>query len=146
MKKPVNITFYRLLSNLLPYLSGRQDSNLRPPGPKPGAIPGYATPRKLWERKDIVFNRKKKSKTTASPRWYGLRRGRDSNPRYPLGVRQFSKLLLSATQAPLRCNPQWRFAVIGVTNIEVFLSFRQDFNQKLSQLFLAKGPATDHFP
>ena len=27
-------------------LSGWQDSNLRPPGPKPGAIPGYATPRK----------------------------------------------------------------------------------------------------
>ena len=26
-------------------LSGWQDSNLRPPGPKPGAIPGYATPR-----------------------------------------------------------------------------------------------------
>lgn len=27
-------------------MSGWQDSNLRPPGPKPGAIPGYATPRK----------------------------------------------------------------------------------------------------
>ena len=26
-------------------LSGRQDSNLRPPAPKAGAIPGYATPR-----------------------------------------------------------------------------------------------------
>ena len=25
--------------------SGRQDSNLRPPGPKPGALPGCATPR-----------------------------------------------------------------------------------------------------
>ena len=25
--------------------SGWQDLNLRPPGPKPGAIPGYATPR-----------------------------------------------------------------------------------------------------
>ncbi len=25
--------------------SGWQDSNLRPPGPKPGAIPGYATSR-----------------------------------------------------------------------------------------------------
>ena len=25
--------------------SGRQDSNLRPPGPEPGAIPGFATPR-----------------------------------------------------------------------------------------------------
>ena len=28
-------------------MSGRQDSNLRPPGPKPGAIPDYATPRTL---------------------------------------------------------------------------------------------------
>ena len=27
-------------------LSGWQDSNLRPPRPKRGAIPGYATPRK----------------------------------------------------------------------------------------------------
>ena len=26
-------------------MSGRQDSNLRPPGPKPGAITNYATPR-----------------------------------------------------------------------------------------------------
>ena len=26
--------------------SGRQDSNLRPPGPKPGALPDCATPRK----------------------------------------------------------------------------------------------------
>ena len=30
------------------------------------------------------------------------RRDGDSNPGYPLGVRQFSKLLLSATQAPLQ--------------------------------------------
>ena len=28
-------------------MSGRQDSNLRPPGPKPGALPDCATPRKL---------------------------------------------------------------------------------------------------
>ena len=27
------------------FLSGRQDSNLRPPGPKPGALPDCATPR-----------------------------------------------------------------------------------------------------
>jgi hypothetical protein len=26
--------------------SGRQDSNLRPPGPKPGALPACATPRR----------------------------------------------------------------------------------------------------
>lgn len=29
------------------FLSGRQDSNLRPPGPKPGALPACATPRAL---------------------------------------------------------------------------------------------------
>jgi len=32
--------------------SGWQDSNLRPPAPKAGAIPDYATPRKL-DCKDI---------------------------------------------------------------------------------------------
>jgi hypothetical protein len=37
-------------------LSGWQDSNLRPPHPKCGAIPGYATPRMVWGkyRKNIV--------------------------------------------------------------------------------------------
>ena len=29
-------------------LSGRQDSNLRPPGPKPGALPACATSRALY--------------------------------------------------------------------------------------------------
>ena len=33
--------------------SGRQDSNLRPPGPKPGALPGCATPRLL--RRDMFL-------------------------------------------------------------------------------------------
>ena len=28
--------------------SGRQDLNLRPPGPKPGALPSCATSRKKW--------------------------------------------------------------------------------------------------
>ena len=31
--------------SILLFLSGRQDSNLRPPGPKPGALPDCATPR-----------------------------------------------------------------------------------------------------
>ena len=31
-----------------PKKSGRQDSNLRPPGPKPGALPGCATPREEY--------------------------------------------------------------------------------------------------
>jgi hypothetical protein len=33
------------LNSLCPLKSGWQDSNLRPPAPKAGAIPGYATPR-----------------------------------------------------------------------------------------------------
>ena len=40
MKKPVNTAFYGLLVYFNRLLSGRQDSNLRPPGPKPGAITG----------------------------------------------------------------------------------------------------------
>ena len=37
----------RIHHSILVYslLSGRQDSNMRPPGPKPGALPGCATPR-----------------------------------------------------------------------------------------------------
>ena len=33
--------------NISLFKSGRQDSNLRPPGPKPGALPDCATPRLL---------------------------------------------------------------------------------------------------
>ena len=33
------------------FMSGRQDSNLRPPGPKPGALPGCATPRCIKNKK-----------------------------------------------------------------------------------------------
>ena len=36
-------------------LSGRQDSNLRPPGPKPGALPGCATPRCKNSEKISLF-------------------------------------------------------------------------------------------
>ena len=45
------------------FVSGWQDSNLRPPHPKCGAIPGYATPRLIFINKS-------------------LRRERDSNPRH----------------------------------------------------------------
>ncbi len=39
-------------------LSGRQDSNLRPPGPKPGALPGCATPRlHLANAKVLIISR-----------------------------------------------------------------------------------------
>ena len=40
--------FINYISDLLvtDIWSGREDSNLRPPGPKPGALPGCATPRR----------------------------------------------------------------------------------------------------
>jgi len=39
----------RLWRDTTSFKSGWQDSNLRPPHPKCGAIPGYATPRKeIW--------------------------------------------------------------------------------------------------
>ena len=43
----------QLVSSLV--LSGWQDSNLRPPAPKAGAIPGYATPRTGCEFTQIYF-------------------------------------------------------------------------------------------
>jgi len=55
-------------------MSGWQDSNLRPPGPKPGALTGLRyTPKIL----------------------YAVRAGFE--PAVPSRVRQFSKLLVSAT-------------------------------------------------
>ena len=32
------------------FLSGREDLNLRPPGPEPGALPGCATPREAAQK------------------------------------------------------------------------------------------------
>ncbi len=96
---PKNIYFYTL-----PVLSGRQDSNgpgwrssdepLRPSGSRPDALPGYAIPHNGIAEKD--FTSSLLSKKTI------MRRERDSNPRYPLEVRQFSKLLVSATHPSLR--------------------------------------------
>ena len=68
---------------MMALLSGRQDSNLRPPGPKPGALPACATSR-------TIFN----------CGGGGIRtRGTE------LPVRQFSKLLISATHPPHRLKP-----------------------------------------
>ena len=44
-KSLVFIRLVQIWCLLTPFLSGWQDSNLRPPHPKCGAIPGYATPR-----------------------------------------------------------------------------------------------------
>ena len=70
---PLNYTRIKVLfiSTLIFQWSGRQDSNLRPPGPKPGALPSWATSRyltfKWWPVRDsnpcmhawkaCVFNR-----------------------------------------------------------------------------------------
>ncbi len=69
--------------------SGWQDSNLRPPHPKCGAIPGYATPRtsvSIFLRTLFLSGR------------VAVREGFEPSVRLP--VRQFSKLFLSASQAP----------------------------------------------
>ena len=43
------------LGYYLSFKSGWQDSNLRPPHPKCGAIPGYATPRSVFAFAMNVF-------------------------------------------------------------------------------------------
>jgi hypothetical protein len=81
-----------VIKYMITILSGWQDSNLRPPAPKAGAIPGYATPRKFKPQTKLK---------TITLHLSIMRRVRDSNPRYPCEVRQFSKRLLSASQATL---------------------------------------------
>jgi hypothetical protein len=128
-------------------MSGWQDSNLRPPAPKAGAIPGYATPRNgicfYWSilitlpsnlvgvagfepttscsqsRRDTglrytpnlvsvfpFFEGSAKKQFIFDKSYFDFfffisaeRAGFE--PAVPLPVRQFSKLFLSATQAPL---------------------------------------------
>ena len=69
-------------------LSGWQDSNLRPPAPKAGAIPGYATSRTWYLlfyfpfSKGLQSNGFKLTIPFLFANFYSLRRGRDSNPRY----------------------------------------------------------------
>jgi hypothetical protein len=67
-------------------MSGRQDSNLRPPGPKPGAMTGLR-----YAPENVLFKR-----TTLTS--VAVRAGFE--PAVQLPVRQFSKLFLSASQAP----------------------------------------------
>lgn len=73
------------------YPSGHPDSNWGSPAPKAGAITGL---------RYIPWLSCKKKRRLAG-RLFWRRRG-DSNPRYPNRVRQFSKLLVSATHPPLR--------------------------------------------
>ena len=64
--------------------SGRQDSNLRPPGPKPGALPSWATSRSQWRSRRESNPRSpawQAGMLTATPldlfKWWPVR---DSNP------------------------------------------------------------------
>ena len=75
--------------------SGWQDSNLRPPAPKAGAIPGYATPRKYFFSVTQLI---KELIPTLSALWSG--EGGIRTHGTDFSVRQFSKLFLSASQAP----------------------------------------------
>ena len=69
--------------------SGHPDSNWGSPAPKAGAITGLR----------YIPLVSKKGASLGASLW---RRRGDSNPRYPNRVRQFSKLLVSATHPPLR--------------------------------------------
>ena len=81
----VYILKLRVTSKATRISSGWQDSNLRPPRPKRGAMTGLR-----YTPKFFFFS--------------VLRRDGDSNPGYPIRVRLFSKQVLSATQAPLLFN------------------------------------------
>ena len=87
-RNPLNEQFRGLLIQFVLCLSGWQDSNLRPPAPKAGAIPGYATSRTWYLlfyfpfSKGLQSNGFKLTIPFLFANFYSLRRGRDSNPRY----------------------------------------------------------------
>ena len=68
------------LQGTLSFLSGRMDSNHRPPGPKPGALTGLRYAPKIFYSSLAVKG--------------------GFEPPVPFPVRQFSKLLVSATHPP----------------------------------------------
>ena len=78
---------YRLCNSLI-FKSGQKDSNLRPPAPKAGALAGLRHTPKRKTMPNIVFFLRGEG---------GIR-----TPGTPCGIRQFSKLLVSATHPPLR--------------------------------------------
>ena len=78
---------------MTPLWSGHQDSNLGPPGPKPGALPGCATPRPcLLFRPSIRIGIVKCFRGEGGIRTLGT----------SFEVRRFSKPLVSATHPPHR--------------------------------------------
>ena len=90
--------------NSLIFKSGQKDSNLRPPAPKAGALAGLRhTPKQMTMQKHRLFVGGEG----------GIR-----TPGTPCGIRQFSKLLVSATHPPLRganCGAKIRFLPVYAT-------------------------------
>ena len=108
-------------------LSGWQDSNLRPPRPKRGAITGLRyTPKCNYSSKSDPVLYKIVVKY--------LRRDRDSNPGYPFGVRRFSKPFLSATQAPLQIYNTIKNLYVFIADANLCLNLIQ--TKKNRRLFL----------
>jgi hypothetical protein len=126
-------------------MSGWQDSNLRPPAPKAGALTGLRyTPNFILITKELttfpILNRDAltglrytpnfilitKELTTfpilnrdaLTPLLTGLNPGHIAErggfePPVGLPLRQFSKLLVSATHPPLRCTTNCQFTLTG---------------------------------
>ena len=88
------------------FVSGRQDSNLRPPGPKPGAMTGL---RYIPNRpKPILFFR------------CAVRAGFEPAVQFP--VRQFSKLVVSASHPPHRGGVQmYKKKLLPKTSLKIFV-------------------------
>ena len=99
--------------------SGHPDSNWGSPAPKAGAITGL----RYIPDATRACREKERRHTDVSFLW---RRRGDSNPRYPNRVRQFSKLLVSATHPPLRSctistqKPAFSFREIGCKSTNFF--------------------------
>ena len=89
----------RKLSKEFSLKSGRQDSNLRPPGPKPGAMTGL--------------------RYAPNNFFFGVAESKGFEPLVQFPIRLFSKQVLSATQATLQCNIYKSFcSVIASANIK----------------------------
>ncbi len=101
-----------LLCNSLIFRSGQKDSNLRPPAPKAGALAGLRhTPKK---------------KTMQSSSFLFCGEGGIRTPGTHCWIRQFSKLLVSATHPPLlgcelRCKSRL-FSFIHKLFLSLFLN------------------------
>ncbi len=110
---PKNEGVTNLCNSLIFILSGQKDSNLRPPAPKAGALAGLRhTPKKKTMQPSSSFFRGEG----------GIR-----TPGTHCWIRQFSKLLVSATHPPLlgcelRCKSRL-FSVTCKRFLQIFLKF-----------------------